>query len=192
MGAGWLRDTRGISSVEFAMVAALFFLVVLGIVDFARALWNWNAAVKATQAGARFAAVGPVIALDLREFRGLSLGLRAGAAIPVGTPGTAPVICDSAGCGGDPARLDAAAFAALVRRMQRVDGRIAAANVVIAYRHIGQGFVGNPLGPDVAPAITVSLRAMTFELVTPGLSGLVSIPMPGFPATLTGEANAAT
>jgi len=192
VGAGWRRDERGISSVEFAMVAALFFLFVLGIIDFARLLWHWNAAAKATQTGARFAAVKPIIALDIREFRGLSLGLRAGASIPVGTPGTATVICDSAGCGGDPARMDAAAFAALVQRMRRVDGCIAAANVVVVYRHIGQGFVGNPLGPDVAPAVTVSLRDMTFEFVTPGLSGLVSIPMLGFPATLTGEANAAT
>jgi len=192
MGTGWLRDARGVSSVEFAMVAALFLMVVLGIVDFARALWDWNAAAKATQAGARFAAVNPIITLDLKEFRGLSLGLRAGAAIPVGTPGTATVICDNAGCGGDPLRMDAATFAALVDKMRRVDGRIAAANVVVAYRHVGHGFVGNPLGPDVAPTVTVSLRDMTFEFVTPGLAGLVSIPMPGFPATLTGEDNAAT
>lgn len=188
----WVSDARGLTSVEFALVAAVFFTVILGIADFARAMWQWNAAAKATQAGARFAAVNDVIALDMRNFRGLALGLRTGSKIPIGTPGTSMVACDAGGCAGDPRRMDAAAFAALVAWMQRVDTRIAAANVVVEYRHIGDGFVGNPLGPDLVPAVTVRLRAMTFEFVTPGLAGLFSIAMPGVAATRTGEDGAAT
>ncbi len=188
----WFGDVRGLTSVEFALVAALFFTVVLGITDFARAMWEWNAAAKATQAGARFAAVTDPIALDFRNFRGLSFGRRTGSEIPVGAPGTFAVVCDSNGCAGDPGRMDAAAFAALVTRMRRVDDRIAAANVVVEYRHIGQGFVGNPLGPDLTPAVTVRLRAMTFQFVTPGLAGLFSLALPDFAATLSSEDGTAT
>jgi hypothetical protein len=191
MGQSWYADARGTTTVEFALVAGLFFMLVLGIVDFARAMGDWNAAAKATQTGARFAAVTDPIALDFKGFSGLALGLRTGARIPVGTPGTAPIVCDEGGCGGDPGRMDAAAFAALVARMRNIDGRIAAANVVIEYRHVGHGFVGNPLGPDVTPAVTVRLRALAFEFVTPGLAGVVTLPMPDFAATLAGEDGAA-
>ena len=102
------------------------------------------------------------------------------------------ITCDAGGCAGDPGRMDAVVFAAVVARMRRVDHRIAAANVVVEYRHIGDGFVGNPLGPDLTPAVTVRLRAMTFQFVTPGLAGIVSIAMPNFAATLTSEDGVAT
>ena len=191
----WWRlsaDVRGLTSVEFALVAALFFTVMLGITDFARAMWQWNAAAKATQAGARFAAVTDVVALDVKNYRGLAFGFRTGSEIPIGAPGTSNVACDASGCAGDPGRMDAAAFAALVVRMRRVDDRIAAANVVVEYRHIGLGFVGNPLGPDLTPAVTVRLRARVFQFVTPGLAGIFSIAMPDFAATLTNEDGAET
>ena len=190
--ARWFGDVRGLTSVEFALVVVLFFMTVLGITDFARAMWEWNAAAKATQAGVRFAAVTDLIALDMKEFRGLFYGLRTGSEIPVGATGTSTIACDVNGCAGDPGRMDLAAFGALVARMRRVDDRISAANVVVEYRHIGHGFVGNPLGPDLTPAVTVRLRAMTFQFVTPGLAGIFSIALPDFAATLTSEDGAAT
>jgi len=190
--AEWIGDCRGTTSVEFALVALLFFTAVLGIVDFARALWEWNAAAKATQAGARFAAVTDLISLDMRNYRGLSAGLRTGSKIPAGTPGTEPVACDAGGCAGDPVRMDAVAFAAVVAHMRQIDVRITADNVVVEYRHVGHGFVGNPLGPDLAPMVTVRLRDMTFRFVTPGLAGVISLAMPDFAATLTVEDGAAT
>ena len=183
----WMNDSRGLTSVEFALVAALFFTVILGITDFARAMWEWNAAAKATQAGARFAAVNDMIALDMKNYRGLANGFRTGSEIPVGAPGTSPIACDSSGCAGDPGRMDAEAFAALVTRMRRVDDRITLDNVIVEYRHIGHGFAGNPLGPDLTPAVTVRLSAMAFQFVTPGLAGIFSIAMPDFAATLTSE-----
>jgi len=190
--ARWFGDVRGLTSVEFALVAAMFLTAILGITDFARVMWEWNAAAKATQAGARFAAVTDLIALDIKGFRGLSHGLRTGSEIPVGAPGTSAVTCDASGCVGDPGRMDPVAFAALVARLRRVNDRITAANVVVEYRHIGHGFVGNPVGPDLTPAVTVRLRAMTFQFVTPGLAGIFSIPMPDFAATLTSEDGVAT
>lgn len=47
----------GATTVEFALVFLLFLVFVLGILDFARLLYTWNAANEATRAGARYAVV---------------------------------------------------------------------------------------------------------------------------------------
>ena len=48
---------RGATAVEFALVLIMFLAVVLGITDFSRMLFTWNAANEAARAGARYAAV---------------------------------------------------------------------------------------------------------------------------------------
>ena len=48
---------RGTAALEFALVAALFFTVLLGAMEMARLLWTWNAAAEATRLGARLAVV---------------------------------------------------------------------------------------------------------------------------------------
>ena len=55
---------RGQTLVEFALVSLLFFVVLIGLVEFARALWTWNTIVQATRAGARFAVVETPVASD--------------------------------------------------------------------------------------------------------------------------------
>ena len=47
----------GVAAVEFALVSALFFTVLLGVMEMGRLLWIWNAAVEATRLGARMAVV---------------------------------------------------------------------------------------------------------------------------------------
>lgn len=48
---------RGVTAVEFALVASLFFTLLLGVMEMGRLLWTWNAAVEATRLGTRLAAV---------------------------------------------------------------------------------------------------------------------------------------
>jgi hypothetical protein len=48
---------RGVAAVEFAVVASLFFTMLLGVMEMGRLLWTWNAAVEATRLGARLAVV---------------------------------------------------------------------------------------------------------------------------------------
>lgn len=48
---------RGATAVEFALVLMIFLTFFLGIMDFARMLWTWNAANEATRWGARVAVV---------------------------------------------------------------------------------------------------------------------------------------
>jgi Flp pilus assembly protein TadG len=47
----------GATVVEFALVLLLFSMFLLGLLDFSRLLFTWNAASEATRAGARFATV---------------------------------------------------------------------------------------------------------------------------------------
>lgn len=51
------KQPRGATTVEFALVLLVFLTFLLGIVDFSRMLFTWNAANEATRAGARYAVV---------------------------------------------------------------------------------------------------------------------------------------
>ncbi|GAB3441853.1 pilus assembly protein [Massilia solisilvae] len=47
---------HGATLVEFSLVLVLFLTFTLGLMDFARLLFTWNAATEATRHGARYAA----------------------------------------------------------------------------------------------------------------------------------------
>jgi Flp pilus assembly protein TadG len=51
---------KGLYIVEFALVAALFFVLLFGMIEFARALFVWETLTEATRRGARLATVCPV------------------------------------------------------------------------------------------------------------------------------------
>ncbi len=52
-----LKDCRGAAFVEFGLLAPVFFLVIVGIVDFGRMVWLSNSVEHAATEGARYAAV---------------------------------------------------------------------------------------------------------------------------------------
>lgn len=54
-----LREERGASAVEFAIVATVLFLLVFGIIDFGFGFHTWNGTANAAREGARRAAVDP-------------------------------------------------------------------------------------------------------------------------------------
>lgn len=185
------RAERGTSSVEFAAVVVLFFVMVLGITDFARALWQWNLAARATQVGVRAAAVQDPAALNVRHLDG-TLTAPIGEAVPAAALTPNPTLCTRDGCGAalsalDPALLDGAAFARIVAPMRAVNRRIDAGKVILEYRHVGLGLAGNPEGPDIDPLITVRLRELRFEFLGIGFLGLPAIELPDFRATLSAE-----
>jgi len=53
------KKQQGITSVEFAIVGSVFFMVLLGVIEVGRLLFTWNALAEATRRGARVAAVCP-------------------------------------------------------------------------------------------------------------------------------------
>ena len=54
------RCERGITTIEFAIVGAVFFMVLFAIIEFGRALFVANALSESTRRGARVAAICPV------------------------------------------------------------------------------------------------------------------------------------
>lgn len=50
----------GTTTVEFAIVGALFFMVLLGVLEFGRAMYTWNTLSEVARRGARVAAVCPL------------------------------------------------------------------------------------------------------------------------------------
>lgn len=52
--------SRGVATVEFALVLIPFLLLLLGIIEMGRALFTYNSAVEATRRGARTAVVSAI------------------------------------------------------------------------------------------------------------------------------------
>src|SRR5262249_19237232 len=65
----WIERFRGARDgsvmVEFSLIALLLLTVTCGMVDFSLALYQWNAASKAAELGARIAAVSDPVASDI-------------------------------------------------------------------------------------------------------------------------------
>jgi len=98
----------GATAVEFALVLMLFLTFLLGILDFARMLWTWNAAAEATRWGARAAVVcdrgAPVVLSNMQKF----LPQLTAANISVDwydAAGSISATCTSANCSGVNVRI---------------------------------------------------------------------------------------
>lgn len=194
-----MRDQGGASAAEFALVLPLLVLLLLGMIDGGRFLWEYNRAEKATQAGARFAIVtDPVPAgLATADYVGVG-GLTQGDIIPaaafgkvscIGKAGANPECCTAASPCTNPypalGTVNAAAFSGIVTRMRGMKPDINPENVIISYEGSGLGYAGDPNGMDLSPLVTVELTGLRFTPVS--LFRIFSVTMPNFRTTLTGE-----
>ena len=59
------RDQNGGVLVEVTIMLTVVLLVIIGVVDFLFAFYQWNAATKAVEIGARVAAVSDPVAIGL-------------------------------------------------------------------------------------------------------------------------------
>lgn len=66
------KKQTGAAMVEFALVLIIFLTFLLGIIDFSRMLWTWNAANEATRWGARTSVVcaknAAVVLTNMKKF----------------------------------------------------------------------------------------------------------------------------
>src|SRR5580698_4752969 len=88
-----IRDDDGAVLVEVTVVMTIMFVFILGSIEFLFAMFQWNAATKAVQIGARIAAVSNPVAAGLNNL-GLavvSASLPPGSAMPNFT-----ITCDGA------------------------------------------------------------------------------------------------
>ena len=197
------RDEHGGVLVEVTVVIPIIFIFVLGAVDFLFAFYQWNAAAKAVELGARIAAVSAPVVNGLQNATGSG-----SSSVPQPLP--VPyfkVTCSAGGCscigncpgvgGYNAAAMNTIVFgrgssacndatSSYYAGMCDVFGRVAPAKVRIVYEQTGLGFVGRPDGP--VPTITVSLQNLPFQFFfLGGLMSFANIPNIPASATITGE-----
>lgn len=206
----FVHDDRGGVLVEATIVMTIILMFVLGIVDFLLAFYQWNAATKAIQTGARIAAVSDPVAegLNTLSARVVSAALRPGSAMPAFT-----VTCDGAAatCTCEGACIGVGGYSATAMNtivfgrgsmgcgdaksyyaagMCDIFDRITPANVRIVYRQaaapVGLGYAGRPGGP--VPTINISLQNLPFRFFFLGdLLHLQNVQIPGLTTTITAE-----
>ncbi|EJL25247.1 TadE-like protein [Caulobacter sp. AP07] len=183
-----VREQRGTTAVEFGLVCLVFVSMLLGVVDMGRLAWRINTAKAATREGVRLAVVSPIIATYMANYDG-SATLGGGQVVPdmaFRCTGAGSTCTQIVGSGGSPG-FDTTTFNAVLAKMQAYDPDIAAANVVITYRHVGLGKVGNPYAPDMEPLVTVSLTGVTFQSAALQIFGVQPFTLPATASTLSGE-----
>ena len=152
-----LTDARAAAAAEFALVAPIFLMFFLGIIDISLWMWTHNRAEKATQAAVRHAAVIDYVpsALVTTNFAS-AYNITSGDNVPAGTiptitcGGPLGSACDSFG-------WDGTAYAAILAVARQQFPELTAANLRLRYVHVGLGYAGNPAGSDVSPVVTVEI-----------------------------------
>lgn len=78
------RDEQGATVVEFAIVAPMLLLFILGIMEAGWAVWNWQVAQETAYATARCAAIGDPQCADADQAKQFAVGhaRRSGITLP--------------------------------------------------------------------------------------------------------------
>jgi hypothetical protein len=193
-GCPLAKDCSGATAAEFALVLPLLLVLLFGIIDGGRLLWDVNRAEKATQAGVRFAVVANPLAggLATADYLGVG-GLTQGDIIPASDLGI--VNCNQSECCTQAVActapfppvgtFDTNVFNAIYARMHALDPTIQKQNVIVSYAGSGLGFAGDPNGPQISPIVTVKLTGLTFQPITS--FALATVNLPDFRSALTAE-----
>jgi hypothetical protein len=209
------RDEDGGPLVEVAIILPILILFLFGGIDFMNALYQWNAAAKAAEIGARIAAVSDPVASGLTSIaeEAVSSSLASGGPMPDFTiecdGGAAACSCTSGACDGMGAySAEAMGFIVYGRAggsacappasqyfagMCNLHPAIAPQYVTVVYRQTGLGYAGRSLGP--VPTITVSLNAASSQTKLPFkffFLPFATLNIPQVTTTITGEALSAS
>jgi hypothetical protein len=209
------RDEDGGPLVEVAIILPILILFLFGGIDFMNALYQWNAAAKAAEIGARIAAVSDPVASGLTSIaeEAVSPSLASGGPMPDFTVacdgGAAACSCTSGACDGMGA-YSAEAMGLIVygraggsactppasqyfAGMCNLHPAIAPQYVTVVYKQTGLGYAGRSLGP--VPTITVSLNAASSRAKLPFkffFLPFATLNIPQVTTTITGEALSAS
>lgn len=202
-------DESGATMLEFTVGMMTFFVILFGIIEFTYIFYQWNAATKAVQFGARLAAVSDPVSSDLKTMTGLGGGTDPGEAMPyfVRTCTATTATGSGGSCSGG--TYEAAAMQAIVFGRNAAGDPLTACGapsgnslrngmcnyfsninsaqrVEIKYEHTALGYAGRPGGP--VPTITVSLTGISYNFIfLNSLMGFVGAPVPALATTVTGE-----
>jgi hypothetical protein len=210
-------DVNGGVLVEATVMMTIILVFVLGGIDFLFAFYQYNAAAKAVERGARIAAVWDPVANGLNALSTSAVtsgGYTEGAAMPAfvvtcNLNGNQTCTCDSGYCSGVSYR--AAALAAIVCGREATNATCSAgcpasnslyttgmcqmysgirmANVKVVYTQPSSGGLGfaGRAGGPV-PTVTVSLQNLPFRFYfLGGLLRFGNVTMPPLTTSITGE-----
>jgi TadE-like protein len=194
-----LRDERGSNTVELAFVIPSLILLTFGIVDFGRAVFDWNAVEKATQIGAREAVIRDPVAVPIKNHFACNppsdgaVGLLCSDSVYGSECNFGTVVCTSSGCTRNgtavsSTAVDDATFDAIVAEMQGALPGLEPENVTLTYRSSKLGFIGKPDGP--VPEVTAEVSGVPFDFLgldifSPVYGGTWTVPK--LSTTLTAE-----
>ena len=195
----FIFEDVGAAMVEMTISIVLLLILTLGFVDFGHAFYQWNAATKAVQVGARMAAVSPPVA---PQVTGAGPAENPGNPIPVDAysfscRGTGPSTGTCTGGG----TFNSANFNRIYAGDDDACGPVAGSrpgmcdfftrlrpqDVQITYAATGLGYQTRPGGS--VPTIIVEIRpGLAFEFFfLSGLLGFANIDVPPMRSTATGE-----
>jgi Flp pilus assembly protein TadG len=202
-------DESGATYLEFTVGMMTFFVILFGIIEFAFIFYQWNAATKAVQFGARLAAVSDPVSGGLRSITGVGGSVKPGDPMPAFDISCSGATASCTGTGAGTYSVDAM-NAIVYGRLADASGTaktacatvsvtnslqngmcdffssINPANVVIRYNNTGLGYAGRPGGP--VPTITVSLTGLSYNFIfLNSLFGFIGAPVPSLETTVTGE-----
>ncbi len=205
------RDEQGAALLEFTVVSGVFLSVLFGVVEFAHVYHQWNAATKATQVGARLAAVSSPVWEGITQLNGTENGGLPGDDLTIAGGYDYSVTCSgaTASCtitrdtinGSQATNYDSAAMSTLVFGrgsaacsddpgtyfgMCDMYNRVEPENVRVTYTHTDTGYATRPGG--LVPTITLELIGLNFEFVfLDDLLGLGPVQIPGLTTTMIAE-----
>ncbi|GGC08564.1 hypothetical protein GCM10011494_29060 [Novosphingobium endophyticum] len=93
-----LRERRGVTAVEFAIIAPVLLLFIFGIIETGRMMWTWQALQEAAYATARCVAIGDTRCATDEQVRQYVIDRLAGSRIGLATSDVS--IASTATCNG--------------------------------------------------------------------------------------------
>lgn len=168
-----LRDDRGTTLVELAIVLPVFLLLLFVLIDFGRMGYDYVMAQKAMQKAARLAVVRPPACAGVPNFNTRG-------AVPVGTTpqpyGTAcksgATICANPGtvtCTGAAGNATAAEIWTAIDPLMPPGATVANLSFTYAF-NADLGFLGGPY----TPMVTVRITGLNYTFISP-LGGLMTL-----------------
>ena len=186
-----IRDPRGASAAEFAMVLPLALLLMFGLFDVGRYAWTLGQLEKSAQMGARYAVSTALVPSGLNSYETIGLTCPGGvleAGDRICREALGAVRCTASGCTcartpcPDLGTANTAAFNNIVARVRVATPMLGPDNVTVTYSGSGIGYAGDPATDDagdplsdIAPLVTVEIHGVSLRTMTL-FGGTIALP----------------
>jgi Flp pilus assembly protein TadG len=178
-----LRNEKGTTAVEYALIVPILLTLVLGVMDLGLYLFQWEEATKATQVGARKAVVSDPVVASAKTTGNAGFAPGTSCMDTSKSPPVSSACAFTASCSGN---CSGAAFDAIFANMQAAFPSLKKSNVAISYTANGFGEVGIQIPANV----TVSITGLTYQFLFLSIFESVfaaSFAIPASSATLSSE-----